>query len=309
MSIHFREIAEQAAADGTISAAEVLTLRRVAWPDGVIGPEEAEAIVAINDLVDDKTPEWSDFFCEALVEYVVNGSHPKGYVDPATADWLIAKFDLDGRVDSPTELEVLVRVVEKAVEAPPALKDYVLAQIEAAVVSGDGPTRTGQALEPGRVTAGECALLRRTIFARAGDGPGCVSRAEAEALVRIKEASAGADNAPEWTTLFVQGVGSYLQGLQHAPAPSRQRAAELEAFMNDRRSSVGGFLGHMAGSLLGGGLAQAVLADRAEASHVPDNSTITADEQAWLDRVVQADGVVDPMEQALLDFLTGAPSA
>jgi len=42
MSINFPELARQAAADGMITADEVLALRRAAWPDGVIGTEEAD---------------------------------------------------------------------------------------------------------------------------------------------------------------------------------------------------------------------------------------------------------------------------
>ena len=50
MSIHFRDLAEQAAADGAIAPEEILSLRRAGWGDGRIQPEEAEAIFAINPL-------------------------------------------------------------------------------------------------------------------------------------------------------------------------------------------------------------------------------------------------------------------
>ena len=66
MSMQFRAIAQQAAADGTISPDEVLALRREAWPDGRISPDEAEAILAINDDVTAPTPEWTDFVVEAI---------------------------------------------------------------------------------------------------------------------------------------------------------------------------------------------------------------------------------------------------
>ncbi|MFN4222027.1 MAG: hypothetical protein ACK4F2_07075, partial [Novosphingobium meiothermophilum] len=73
MTLHFRALAAQAAGDGTISADEILALRRAAWPDGKIDPEEAEAIFIMNDQLAAPTREWSDFFLEALVEFTVNG--------------------------------------------------------------------------------------------------------------------------------------------------------------------------------------------------------------------------------------------
>ncbi len=78
MSMHFRDIAVQAAADGAISSDEILALRRAGWADGRILPEEADAIFAINDKVSAPSGEWTDFFVEALSEFVVNGSEPKG---------------------------------------------------------------------------------------------------------------------------------------------------------------------------------------------------------------------------------------
>src|SRR5690606_30862055 len=94
-----------------------------------------------------------------------------------------------------------------------------------------------------------CKVLRRAIFAAGGDRPAAVSRDEAEMLFRLKDATLGADNTPAWKQLFVQGVGNYLQGYVSLSAQlTRERAAELEAFMNDADSSVGRFFGRMAKS-------------------------------------------------------------
>ncbi|KUR72173.1 hypothetical protein AQZ52_02455 [Novosphingobium fuchskuhlense] len=309
MTINFPELARQAAADGAISAGEVLALRRTAWPDGRIDQTEAEAILAINDVVSSKSPEWVDFLVEAVGEYVLNGTEPRGYVSDATADWLIAKLDQDGQLDSVAELELLVRVLEKALGTPDRLKDYALAQIERAVRSGEGPTRDGGSLSPGSITEAECKLLRRVIFASGGDRPAAVSLAEAEMLFRLKDATLGAPNAPEWQRLFVQGVGSYLQGWTGGRAISRERAAELETFMNDRTSSLGRFFGRIsrvsAGDLrsaaqdvLGGGPSARDFAGEADA-----DATLTSPEQAWLEGHIQADGKTDPLEEALLAFL------
>ena len=292
------------------TADDVLALRRAAWPDGRIDPAEAEAILALDEHVTGKSPEWLDFVAEATVEVVVNGREPRGYLDDATADWLIARLDHDGRLDSLSELDLLVRIMEKSLNTPEPLKLYALAQIERAVLSGNGPTRDGGSLDAGCITASECALLRRMIFAAGSDGPGRVSRAEAELLFRIKDATLGAANAPEWPRLFVQGVGNYLQGWQGPTALTRERAAELETFMNDRSSGVGAFFKRMFrvdraafgqvvhhGALGTDGQGRDALAQAAANADVDDA------ERLWLDARVGADASIDPLETALQAFL------
>ncbi|WP_421851008.1 hypothetical protein [Novosphingobium sp.] len=308
MTINFPELARQAAADGAISVDEVLAMRRTAWPDGRIDQTEAEAILAINEVVSAKGPEWVDFLVEAVGEYVLNGTQPKGYVADDTADWLIARLDHDGRLDSAAELELLVRVLEKALGTPDRLKDYALAQIERAVLTGEGPTRDGGMLSAGSITEAECKLLRRAIFASGGDRPAAVSQREAEMLFRVKDATLGQPNAPEWQRLFVQGVGNYLQGWSGGRAITRERAAELDGFMSDTSSSFGAFFSRMsrtgakdlrsaAHDMLAGAPARD-FAGEAEAEAV-----VTSPEQSWLDGKIGADGQTDPLEAALLAFL------
>ena len=306
MTAQFADIARQAAAEGAISAEDILQLRMAGWGDGAIEPDEAEAIFALNDALAEPTHEWSDFFVEAIGEYVVNGTEPKGYVSFENASWLIARVARDNAVQSLTELELLVRVLERSRNAPETLKAYVIAQVERAVMSGSGPTRQGGALVPGQVSEGEARILRRVLFSSGGDGPASVSRSEAELLFRLKDAALDAPNAPEWKRLFVQGVGNYLMGMTSANAQlDRERAAELEAFVADASSHVGRFMGRMAkaspnslGEVFG-----KKAPERDRMGELAAAEQVTGDERTWLDTHVQADGEVDEYEQALLDFL------
>jgi hypothetical protein len=313
MSMQFRELAAQVAADGAISADEVLALRKVAWPDGAIDTIEAEALFAINDKIGDKigaqSMEWADFFVEAIVAYVVQQGRVRGYVEEPLADWLIARIDTDGVFGSMAELEILVRVLESAVSTPARLKDYAIQQIERAVLTGSGPTRKGADLDPNSINAAECALLRRVIFAGGGDGPGRVSRAEAEMLFRIKDKTLGQANPPQWQTLFVQGVGNYIQGWSAGQETGVDRAAELQSFMNDNSAGLGRFFGRMAktdadgfrnafGSVFGRKAAK-----RDVAAEAREAAAVTRDEGSWLTAHIEADGQLDPLEVALKAFL------
>lgn len=305
MSMHFRDLAALVTADRAISPEEVLRLRREGWGNGRIEPEEAEALFTINDRVAAFPPEWTDFFVDALCEFLINGEEPRGYLSDAQADWLISRIDHDGRLETVAELELIVQLAERAASVPQKLRDYALAQVERAVITGKGPMRTGL-LDTGCVTAAEANLLRRIIFAAGSERPAAISRAEAEALFRIKDATLGAANAPEWQQLFVQGVGNFLQGFGGAEPLSRERAAELEAFMNDTAASIGAFMARMAGADPFDGVRG--LMDEGDAGKDYDAladaaAEVTPTEDMWLQDRLDADDRLDDLEKALLAFL------
>lgn len=310
MSMHFREIAEKAAADGVISPNEILALRQSGWADGKMTPEEAEAVFQANNAVETPSAEWSDFFVESVREFIVNTQEPKGYLTQDQAEWLAAKVDNDGKVESLTELELLVRVFEKATSVPDTLREYALSQIERAVLTGEGPTRCGGVLEAGNVTEAEAKLMRRIVFSTGSARPAAVSRTEADMLYRIKDKTLGAGNSPEWKRLFVQGVGNYLMGFVQHTALSSERAAELDTFMNDKTASVGGFFARMGKSAVTGSFFNAIGDAIGKAPDGPDTSSQAAqaravdiNEQTWLEDRLDGNGQLDEYDQALLAFL------
>lgn len=310
MSMHFRDLTAQVAATGRIGAEEILELRRAGWADGRMDPDEAEALFQTNDHLPSGSREWCDFFVEAMSEFVVNTVEPHGYVDDLMAEELMARIDRDGRVGTLAELELVVRVLEKATSVPPALKTYALQQIEAAVLSGDGPTRLSS-LEPAGINACEAALLRRMIFAAASDRPAAVSKAEAEMLFRIKDATLYETNAPEWEKLFVQGVANFLLGFGGDEPLSPARARELEAFMNAEGKGIGSFLGRMMksdvedsiGSAFGSLLDIAPQAPGVE-EEAAEAQVLTESEGLWMLDQIEADEELDPFEKALLAFIS-----
>ncbi|MBL0967285.1 hypothetical protein [Blastomonas sp. UPD001] len=277
---------------------ETLALRRVVWPDGRITANEAAILFELNRASSAPSSEWVDFFVEAITVYVVEQAEPRGYVSDENADWLMAAIDQDGKVDTLAELELLVKVIEKAENAPERLKHYALEQIRRAVLQGEGPTRCGGGLIPGCIGTAEVRLLRRVLYATGGLAPAHISREEAELLFAIKDATLGGQNAPEWQTLFVQAMRLHLMTDQRFRALSREDALRLHAFMADTKAGVGSFFGRMFQSI--GEPAGAA----AKAAPVPaTDEGISDDEDSWLQAMVEADGALDPLERALLKAL------
>ncbi len=307
MTTHFIDFARAAAADGQITAEELLTLRREGWGDGIITRAEAEALFMLNTALRERTPEWTDFFVEAIGEFVLNGTPPRLQCNEEEAAWLIGQIDHDGVTESMAELECMVRILERAENTPERLKNYVLDQVEREVLTGVGPTRCGGALAATHVSSAECRIIRRVIFASGGHGPAAVTRHDAEMLWRIKDETLAEENAPEWDDLFVDGVANFLKGFILPNAQlSHERRGELEAFIADNRASVGAFMGRMAkespqvanhfGKVFG-----------KKRDTGPDYTAIAAAgelitdyENAWLEKMIDADGEVDELESRLI---------
>ena len=307
MTTHFTDIAARVAADGQVSAEELGELRRYLWGDGMVAKAEAEALFAANRMLSERSPEWCDFFVEAVGEFVLNGTPPRLQCSEEEAEWLIAQVDHDGMVESMAELECLVRIIERAQNVPVRLKDYVLGVVEREVLTGTGPTRCGGALSATHISAAECRIIRRVIFASGGHGPAAVSRYDAEMLFRLKDATLAEENSPEWDDLFIDGVGNFLKGFVLPNAQiTRERALELKAFVEDAKPDIRRFVGRVAAEV-----PQArnhfgkVFGKRKQAG--PDygalaaaGEAVTDYEQEWLERMIDADGEVDELESRLV---------
>ncbi|MBA4007969.1 MAG: hypothetical protein C0486_04215 [Erythrobacter sp.] len=307
MTTQFLEVARAAAADGQITADEVLALRREGWGDGIITREEAEALFTLNQALHQRSPEWVDFFVEAIGEHVLNGTPPRLQCNLDEAEWLIAQVDADGKVDSMAELEALVRIVERAENVPDRLKNYVLEQIEREVLTGTGPTRHGGDLSATHISSAECRIIRRVIFAGGGHGPAAVSRFEAEMLFRLKDATLADENAPEWDDVFLDGVANFMKGFVLPNAQlSHERKRELEAFVADSETNVGRFVGRVIsevpniGNHFGKVFGKKKPAGTDFEALAAEGEKVTAYESEWLDSMINADGQVDELESRLI---------
>jgi hypothetical protein len=299
------ELAAQLKSDNRLCAVDTLKLRREIWPDGTIEPHEADLLFGMNDALS-RSPEWLDFFVEALAHYTVHQCEPRGHVSDANADWLIARIAADGQVDTLAELELLIKILEHAESTPEPLRAFALAELERIVLTGIGPTRCGSQLQPGSVTEAEAKLLRRLLYAAGGDRPAAVSRAEAEALFRIKDATLESENHPEWEMLFVQGVGNFLMAYASYEPLDRDEALRLEAFMEDNEARLFGFLGRVGQAAVTARGFRRAEAKRAPIDHEAAERmarAIAADELAWLQARLDADTARDRLEAALLAFL------
>ncbi|MEM1377210.1 MAG: hypothetical protein AAGG69_07460 [Pseudomonadota bacterium] len=306
-------VASELVARNKVNAEDVLRLRREVYADGLANRTEAEAIFAIDRTCMDRCPEWDVFFTEVITDYLVDFEAPRGYVSEENAQWLIRSISADGVVDSRTELELLIRILERAKHSPASVSAFALRQVAEVVVNGKGALAKGREARPGVVTATDVEMVRRVLYAFGGEGQAMVTRDEAEVLFDINDATSEAANDPAWSDLFTKAIGFSLLASFGYVQPSRERMLAREEWLNDTDVNVGSFFSRaFAGGLKG--YFDAVMSnnsvekafsernDRFEADNF-QASSINAEEAQWLVERIGRDGKFHDNERQLLKFI------
>lgn len=281
MTVQAIDMSRAQPSKGGITSADIRELRAATWQDGHVGRVEADTLLLANDDLRGSSPEWSEFFVEALYEHVVNSREPRGAVDEPTARWLWSRITQDGTATGMEELELLTRIIQNADPVADSLKRNALSVIEKAVTEGAGPTRAGKLIgreiPVGSISDKEVQFLRRMVYRTDRNLPRSIGRIEAEALFRIKEATRGGKNSQDWPALFVQGVGAYLQRFGGDEPLTADQEAELMEFLHSDGANLGGFLRRMFEAQAGGNVREYLKSEAASG--------------------------IDPLERALLEFL------
>jgi hypothetical protein len=297
-------------ARGRITDEDVLTLRRRVFAKGVVTPADADMVFGLNDRLGGKAaPSWPPFFIEALTDYIVNQAEPHGYVSEENADWLIARISHSGKVETETELELLVKVLDRAQRSPVKLVAFALEQVKHGVLFGEGYVGKGRKLAPGVIDEAEVDLLRRILYAFGGDGNVAVTQQEAAILFDINDATREAENHPSWSDLFVKALANFLMAASGYRVPTRQEALRREAWLNRPTAGVAGFMSQMlsgslsavwdayqSGTLSG----EPRAADAADA--MQDGSRVSEVDARWLAERMDRHGLHEN-EVALINFL------
>lgn len=305
---------EEIIARGSIKDSDVLAFRKIFYEDGVTSAVEADVLFKLNDACKVSDPSWAAFFIEAITDFIVFQAQPQGYVTADNAHWFIDRVSLDGRVDSKTELELVVNVLDKARWAPVSLIKFGIEQVKLAVISGTGPLRDGKHLAAGEITSGEVDLLRRMLYAFGGDGHVAVTRDEADILFDIDEAVENANPNPAWTDLFVKAIANVIMATSGYAVPTREEALRQEASLESpgQKTSVLAFLLSMVRTNLAS--VQDAYHDQspeeralARLEHqrieIITNEVITEAEASWLAGRLGRDGRLSPSETALVAYL------
>ncbi|MEZ0215238.1 MAG: hypothetical protein ACAH27_20130 [Xanthobacteraceae bacterium] len=235
-------------------------------------------------------PEWSAYLIETLASHVLEGRAPVHEIDGEKTAWLIAALAPTGRMETARGLPLLLRLMEGARTVDPALAAFALAHLRNAIITGEGMAAAGHAHFSRTVDSADVAVLRRVLSAGGGGEGRPVSRAEADVLFDIHDATLDSANDPRFAPLFVCAIAHHLRAASGLGAGSR--GAALAAATD-----------------VGGG-ARGALEQLAAAGYQPDLAdlvdpvALAPEPAAWLaDRIVR-DGRSSPAERALMRLLS-----
>jgi len=233
---YFQDLVDQICATGKITAEDVLALRRQVFPDGVVSADEAEAVFRLDHVCRDKATAWTRFYVDALADYFVWQSTPRGYVNEAQSRELIDNIRRDGRIEATSELELLLNVVHWCVACPAELSCLALAAVKDSVLAPE-TAAYGSNRPPAVITPADVELIRKVIYAPGSPGGFTVTREEAEVLFALERATIAEENAPAWPDLFAKGVANALMFPRGAPdVPDAAEALRRERWLEEKGS-------------------------------------------------------------------------
>jgi hypothetical protein len=108
---------------GRITFGDIKRLQRDLLPNGAMTREQVEALIAMDAAVRRADPAWAAYLTSTVVDFVVWGSRPTGYVDPDAAQWLEALL-----CSNPSKAAQILREMRPEAQAvDPVLRDAMLA--------------------------------------------------------------------------------------------------------------------------------------------------------------------------------------
>lgn len=310
-SVSFEEII----ARGSLRETDLMKLGAVDVSQ--LAGEDVDALFAIHAQCPVKDSGWSDWFIGVVSDYVVHTTAPEGYVTEENALGLIDRIARTGRVETRTELDLLIDVLETARWAPRSLIAFGLSQVRHAVVDGDGPLRPGHPRALGQLFDEEIEIVRRMIYAFGGDGSMALTRAEVEILFDINDALDKARVNTAWTELFVKAVTNVMLAASGYGVPTREEALRSEAWHDERSETTpeaivnaivkSGLDGVFEAYRLQTTVEQALSRLEREYRSIITGEDVTSDDANWLTERLGRSDALTMNEIALVDYLAEVP--
>lgn len=298
------EIAKRVCASGRIEGADVLAVRRAVYGgDCLVSRAEAEAVYAVERGRRVHCREWSNFFVEAMTDFVLNQELPVGYMSGENAAWVEGQIKRRKEPSMDGDMAIVANVIERASAVPASFSAFALRLAKEAVIYGDGLDAAGRVHASGRVDEADVAMLKRILWGAGSEGLLAVSRDEAEALFSIADATTGAANDPEFNDLFAKAIGNYLLGATGRAVPSREMALKWQtpvAYKVDVVRSLSQILrerGKINAKFLKDTQA-ATLAQEVEVAAI-----MTPEKAQWLTDRIEKNGLMNGPEKALVRFI------
>ena len=289
---------------GRVEQNDILALRKQVFGDNAISMDEADALFTLNQL-SQKPVEWQDFFIDAITNFLVRQTLPKGYVSRANAMWLMARIDHDGVIETHTELELLLNIMKRADNVTEELEVYALTLVKYAVLNGTGFLGKDRALQAGVIGEAEVNVLKRVLYSCSSEDGIGISKREAEVIFDLNDACAHAKNHESWTRLFVGAIANHIMMLASWNEPEAREALRREKWLEGRGDGflLPKFEGFTEALISIFSKPTALKFTNMNKVRTRQAERVNAGEANWLIERLSRDGQLHENERALLRFL------
>jgi hypothetical protein len=106
-----------------ISADDVKKLQRDVLEDGIMSRVEAEALLALDRILDTHE-SWSPALTALIVDFMVWSLRPTGVVTNDDAMWLATALDVGGPTE--TAMNIAYAILDETQHVDPALLDFIM---------------------------------------------------------------------------------------------------------------------------------------------------------------------------------------
>jgi hypothetical protein len=314
-------LVDKLAEDGRVTGEEALQVRRAVFPDGTVTRGEAEALFILNERVSGDDVAWNACFVEAIGDHLTLATEPQGHVSDEGAAWLESRIARDGVLEGPTELDLVLKLLERADSVPARLQELARSYVTRAVLTGKGYEGRDIALVPGQIGDAELAMIKNVLYASGGAGDLSVTREEAEWLFDLDAATEGRAHVSGWRDVFVSAIMNHLFAAGPSALMDRGDMLRRQSWLRER-GKAGGLSWFLKGALQGLRRGDAEFAREKDFDYTAANEhhrnrivetmvadALTTPEAAWLVTRIRADGRRTANEQALADAVNAAKNA
>jgi hypothetical protein len=299
---------------GSIEDVDVLRLKSALHGDSQISADEAESLMTLNETCPQQAPTWAPFYVDTLTDYFVGQVEPDGYLTAEKAKRLTDRIAPEGIVARRSDVDLLIRVLDKSRWSPVSLSRLALLQVKRAVVDGEGPLRAPGSAAAGTIRESEVELIRRILYAFGGDRRVAITRPEAEVLFDINDAISNPQANAGWSDLFVKAVTNVVMAASGQAAPTREEALRRDAWLMEAKGELSplALLSAMVSSSLDAvcptyedQTAEERALARLEQQRVEiiTNEEIPQADASWLCARIGREGRLSPSEAALMAYL------
>ncbi|CAH1666764.1 MULTISPECIES: hypothetical protein [Chelatococcus] len=120
-----REFVDRALDHNSISDEDVQRLQADILADGIATRAEADALIAVDRIVNPTSRAWGDVVIALIVDYVVWGERPSGIVRGEDAHWLVVSLGAGGG-PTPVALRLAHEIVREAAQVDETLLTFIL---------------------------------------------------------------------------------------------------------------------------------------------------------------------------------------